>query len=65
MAEILNLRKARKAKTRDEKVARASENRVKFGQPKHERDKRNAEKTASDRHHDGHRRCITEEPDKH
>ena len=64
MAEILNLRKVRKAKVRNEQATRASENRAKFGQPKHQRDKRNAEKIASGRRLDGHRREITDEPDK-
>ena len=34
MAEIINLRKARKAKARADKEAEAAENRAKFGQPK-------------------------------
>ncbi|MEM6616397.1 MAG: DUF4169 family protein [Pseudomonadota bacterium] len=34
MAEIVNLRQARKAKKRDEKDKRAKENRTKFGRTK-------------------------------
>lgn len=37
MAEIVNLRHARKAKARAEKEAVAAENRVRFGRPAHER----------------------------
>jgi hypothetical protein len=38
-AEIINLRKARKARARAEKERRAAENRAKFGRPKSERAK--------------------------
>lgn len=37
-ADIINLRKARKDKTRAEKERRATENRAKFGRPKQERE---------------------------
>lgn len=37
MAEIVNLRRARKAKARADKEAVAAENRVRFGRPAHER----------------------------
>ncbi len=36
MAEIVNLRRARKKKTRAEKEARAADNRVRFGRTKAE-----------------------------
>lgn len=36
MAEIVNLRRARKAKARAEKETVAAENRVRFGRPAHE-----------------------------
>jgi hypothetical protein len=37
MAEPINLNRARKAKARDDKDARASENRVRFGRTKAEK----------------------------
>jgi len=37
-AEIVNLRRARKAKMRREAEVRADENRAKFGRSKHERE---------------------------
>lgn len=37
MAEIINLRRARRAKARADKEAVAAENRVRFGRPTHER----------------------------
>jgi hypothetical protein len=37
MAEIINLNKARKAKTRADKAGRAQENRVRFGRTKAEK----------------------------
>jgi hypothetical protein len=43
-AEIINLRKARKAKQRREAEARAEENRAKFGRAKAEREANLAEK---------------------
>jgi len=54
MAEVVNLRRARKAKTRAEKDRAADANRAKFGTPKPERDlaKARAEKDrhATDQH---------------
>ena len=38
MAEIVNLRRARKSKARDERAKRAADNRAQFGTPKHARD---------------------------
>ena len=43
-AEIINLRRARKAKQRREAEARADENRAKFGRAKAERQATDAEK---------------------
>ncbi len=43
-AEIINLRRARKAKQRREAEARADENRAKFGRAKAERQATGAEK---------------------
>ncbi len=37
MAEVINLRRARRAKARAEKEVVAAENRVRFGRPAHER----------------------------
>jgi hypothetical protein len=37
MAEIVNLRRARKAKARADKEAVAAENRARYGRPAHER----------------------------
>jgi len=50
MAEIVNLRRARKAKTRDEKVKAADANRTLHGTPKHLRNlaKTRSEKAARD-----------------
>ncbi len=56
MAEIINLRKARKAKARAEKEAEAAENRAKFGQRKEERSQSEAAKDLVDRKLDAHRR---------
>ena len=54
MAEIINLRKARKARARAEKEAKAAENRAKFGQPKEERSQSEAAKDLLDRKLDAH-----------
>jgi hypothetical protein len=50
MAEIINLRRAKKAKARDSADQQAAANRAKFGQTKFERrrTKSDAEKTARD-----------------
>ena len=56
MAEIINLRKARKAKARAVKEAEAAENRAKFGRPKEERSQSEAAKDLLDRNLDAHRR---------
>jgi hypothetical protein len=44
MAEIVNLRQARKRKARADKETRAAENRIVFGRTKAERDKITAER---------------------
>ena len=56
MAEIINLRKARKKKARAEKEAEAAENRAKFGRPKQEQSQTEAAKDLLDRKLDAHRR---------
>ena len=54
MAEIINLRQARKQKARAEREAAAAENRVKFGRTKAERQKEAGEKELADRRHQTH-----------
>lgn len=55
MAEIINLRMARKAKARAETDKQAAENRVKFGQKKAEKNARKAEKTRAEKAHEAGR----------
>jgi hypothetical protein len=54
-AEIINLRKARKAKGRRQAEAQAAENRTRFGQPKAEREARDTQSRLADRRLEGHR----------
>lgn len=61
MAEIINLNKKRKAKIRLEKEKRASENRVKFGRSKKEKQLAKKENERSERHLDGHKLDKKEE----
>ena len=56
MAEIINLRMARKQKARAEKDVQAQQNRILFGRTKAEKLKQAAEKAAADKHIDGHKR---------
>ena len=56
MAEILNLRAARKAKARAGKEAAAEANRQKFGRTKAEKDADAAQKALVARTLDGHKR---------
>ena len=56
MAEIINLRNARKQKARAAKEAQAEQNRALFGRPKAEKLKQSAEKSLADRKIDGHKR---------
>jgi hypothetical protein len=56
MAEIVNLRLARKRKARTEKDAAAEANRRKFGQSRAEREKQAAERQLAERRIDGHQR---------
>ncbi|USQ15343.1 DUF4169 family protein (plasmid) [Legionella lytica] len=55
MAEIINLNKKRKAKARVEKEKKASENRVKFGRTKKEKQIAKQENERQERHLDGHK----------
>jgi len=56
MADIINLRTARKAKARTEKEAAAEANRLKFGRTKAEKRKDASEKARAEKHIDGHKR---------
>lgn len=56
MAEIINLRKARKVKARAEKEAEAAENRAAHGRTKAEKAVGAAQKELTDRTLDAHRR---------
>lgn len=55
MAEIVNLRQARKAKARAEAEKKAEANRIAFGTPKAEKMRLKAEKALADRRIDGGR----------
>ncbi|MCC5013838.1 DUF4169 family protein [Legionella sp. 31fI33] len=55
MVEIINLNKKRKAKIRLEKGKKASENRIKFGRTKKEKQLEKQEKERSERYLDGHK----------
>jgi Domain of unknown function (DUF4169) len=59
MAEVINLRLARKARVRADKASQAASNRATYGESKAARAARKAEAERTDRHIDGHRR----EPD--
>jgi hypothetical protein len=56
MSEIVNLRRRRKAKAREDAAKAAEQNRATFGLSKAERQKQQSEKTAAVRFLDGHRR---------
>lgn len=56
MAEIVNLRQARKHKARAEKERRATENRAAFGRTRGEREKQHRLEDQAGRFIDGHRR---------
>jgi hypothetical protein len=55
MAEIVNLRTARKRKARDEEAAKAEQNRVLFGRTKAEKNKSKAEAELAARRLEGHK----------
>ena len=56
MAEIINLRRARKRKERAEKEGQAADNRLAFGRSKAERTLTNARKNLTERRLDAHKR---------
>lgn len=55
MAEIINLRQARKQKARAEAEKTAAQNRIAFGRTKAERKLTEAERDKAARHVDGHK----------
>lgn len=55
MAEIINLNKRRKTKIRVEKEKTASENRIKFGRTKKEKQIEKQDHERNERHLDGHK----------
>jgi hypothetical protein len=55
MVDVINLNKKRKAKVRLEKEKKASENRIKFGRTKQEKQIEKQDKERSERHLDGHK----------
>ena len=62
MAEIINLRRARKSRSRAEREDRAASNRLKFGRLRADRATSEADKRVADRHLDGHRLSEAPEP---
>ena len=56
MADIVNLRHARKQKARANKEGQAEQNRILFGRTKAEKLKLAADKAQADKHIDGHKR---------
>lgn len=61
MGDVVNLRRARKARDRATAEAQAAQNRIEFGRTKAERKLTEAEKTLAERHLEGHR--LTGDPD--
>jgi hypothetical protein len=64
MAEIVNLRRARKQKARDEAARAAEQNRISFGRTKLEKTLATAERDQAERRLDGHRLGDDKAPDK-
>lgn len=56
MAEIINLRRARKARAKTEKEAQAAENRLRFGMSASARRAMASERDKNERHLDAHQR---------
>lgn len=63
MAEIINLRQARKQKARAEAGKTAEQNRISFGRTKAERKLTEAERDKAARHIDGHKLDRDDEPE--
>ncbi len=64
MAEIVNLRMARKRKARDEREREADRNRLLHGRSIAERSKTSAEQERTERFVDGHRRETPDDTDR-
>jgi Domain of unknown function (DUF4169) len=62
-AELINLRRARKAKARSAAAVEAAENRRRFGLSKSARALNTAEKALADRNFEAHRRDRVQCPD--
>jgi hypothetical protein len=60
-ADIINLRRARKAKARSEREKQAADNRVAFGRSKAEKAVADAERQRTEKSIEGHRREPGEE----
>jgi hypothetical protein len=60
MTEVINLNQKRKANARVQKEKKASENRVKFGRTKAEKQKEKHEAERAQRHLQGHKRETEE-----
>ena len=63
MGDVVNLRRARKARDRAEDERKAAENRVAFGRTKAERKLTEAERDKAARHIDGHKLDRDDEPE--
>jgi hypothetical protein len=63
MADVVNLRRVRKARQRAEKETAAAENRARFGRTRAERDKATAEAEIAARRLDGLRRTPEDRGD--
>jgi len=63
MAEIVNLRRVRKQKAREDAEKTAEQNRIDFGRSKAERSLSEAERDKARRHVEGHRLSRDDEPE--
>ena len=60
MAEVFSLSKIRKSRARAEREKTAEANRLKFGQPKSETEKKRLEDARAERRHEAHK--LDDEP---
>ncbi len=63
MPEVVNLRRFRKHKLREEKAAKADRNRAAFGRTKAEKQRLELERRRDQSQHEGHRLSAPSEPD--
>jgi hypothetical protein len=63
MAEIINLRRVRKAKARADAEQKAAENRTQFGRSKAERENAKANTALDEQRLDAHKRRSCDEPE--